>query len=111
MAIIKQYPAELTAKDKYDLIRSPEIQKLSDVKGQTLDVTAYILREDTDSQGEIIRILSIKTADGDMFATNSPVCIREFEAILECTDAPFALKILDGVSRAGRHFVTCAWAG
>lgn len=110
MTITKQFPVNLTNETKYDLLRSPKMQKMSDVKGQRLDVAAYIIREETTDAGEITTICSIKTQDGDLFATNSKTFIREFEAVTECVgEQPFALDVLDGVSRAGRHFVTCAW--
>lgn len=110
MTIIKQYPATLTTEDKYDLLRSPKMGKMSDVKGQRLDVIAYIVREETTDAGEIQTIVSVKTADGDLYATNSRTFIREFDAILECVgNAAFALDVLDGVSRNGRHYCTCAW--
>lgn len=110
MQIIKMFPEQLSNEQKYQLIRSPKIGKMSDVKGQRLQVTAYMLREDAKQDGEVQLICSILTADGDMYATNSSTFIREFEAIIECVgDQPFALDVLDGVSRNGRHFVTCAW--
>lgn len=110
MTIMKQFPETLDNATKYDLLRSPKIQKMADVKGQRLDVTAYIIREETQDSGEITTICSIKTQDGDLYATNSKTFIREFEAVIECVgEQPFALDVLDGVSRAGRHFVTCAW--
>lgn len=110
MTIIKQFPETIDNATKYDLLRSPKIEKMANVKGQRLDVVAYIIREETQESGEIVKICSVKTQDGDMYATNSKTFIREFEAVIECAgDQPFSLDVLDGVSRAGRHFVTCAW--
>lgn len=110
MTITKQFPATIDNATKYDLLRSPKIQKMAEVKGQRLDVVAYIIREETQDSGEITTICSVKTADGDLYATNSKTFIREFEAVIECVgEEPFAVDVLDGVSRAGRHFVTCAW--
>lgn len=113
MAIIKNYPADLDKATKYDLMRNPKMQKLSTAKGQRLTVIAYMLREEENNDGEIVKILSLKTKEGDLFATNSPVCIREFEAVIDCLDGDepeFDLAVIDGVSRGGRHYVTCAWA-
>lgn len=110
MTIIKSFPAELTKEQKYQLLRSPKMGKMSDVKGQRLQVAAYILREEQNEAGEVNKICSILTADGDMYATNSVTFIREFEAVIECVgDESFPLDVLDGVSRNGRHYVTCAW--
>ena len=109
MKTLKQYPETMDSKMKYDLMRSPKMQKISLCKGQVIDVDAYVLREDENSEGEITEVLSIKTPEGELYATNSGTFIREFKAVLECTDPPFAIEIIDGMSRAGRHFVTCAW--
>ena len=111
MAILVNYPVEMTAELKYDLMRNPQMMKLSLAKGQRLTVSAYMIRDDVNSDGEAVKILSIRTEDGDLYATNSPVCIREFEAIIECNpEATFEIMVLDGVSRNGRHYCTCAWA-
>jgi len=111
MYIIAQYPENMSAKDKYDLLRSPKMQRMQDVKGQRLEVAAYLIREETNDEGEVSTIVSVKTKDGDLVATNSKTFLREFEAIIQCVGASeFALDVLDGVSRAGRHYVTCAWA-
>ena len=111
MTILRQFPQNMSNETKYDLLRSPKTQKMSDVKGQRLEVAACMLREETSESGEVITICSIKTRDGDLFATNSKTFVREFDAIIACTEgSEFAIDVLDGVSRAGRHYVTCAWA-
>ena len=109
MKTLNQYPKQMDSKLKYDLMRSPKIQKLSLCKGQVLDVDAYVLREDANSEGEIVKVLSLRTPEGELYATNSNTFIREFEAIIECAQPPFSIEVIDGVSRAGRHYVTCAW--
>lgn len=109
MKTVAMYPETMDAKMKYDLMRSPITRKISDCRDQVLDVEAYVIREDETPEGEIKEVLSIKTPEGELFATNSPTFIREFKTVLECTKPPFAVKVVDGVSRAGRHFVTCAW--
>lgn len=111
MNILKQYPENMSNETKYDLLRSPKTQKMSDMKGQRLEVAAYMIREETNDSGEVSTICSIKTRDGDLFASNSKTFMREFDAIIECASGTeFAIDLLDGVSRAGRHYLTCAWA-
>ena len=111
MAIIVNYPANMTPEMKYDLMNNPTMQKLSTAKGQRLQISAYMLRDDTNSDGQTVNVLSFKTKDGDLFATNSPICIREFMKIVDCKpNAEFDIIVLDGVSRNGRHYCTCAWA-
>lgn len=110
LKIVAQYPENLSAKNKYDLMRSPKTQRMQDMKGQRLEVSAYMIREETNSEGEVTTIVTVKTKDGDLVATNSKTFLREFEAIIECVGcAEFALDVMDGVSRNGHHYVTCAW--
>lgn len=109
MKTINQYPVEMDSKLKYDLMRSPKMQKISLCKGQVLEVEAYVLREDETAEGEVTEVLSIRTPEGELYATNSKTFIREFKAVIECAEPPFAVEVIDGISRAGRHFVTCAW--
>ena len=109
MAIITMYPENMDKKQKYDLMTSPKIRKISECRGQTLDVVAFMIRDEANQDGEIREILAIQTAEGDLFATNSLTFIREFKKIIDCTEPPFSAEVVDGVSRAGRHFVTCAW--
>lgn len=109
MKTIAMYPENMDAKCKYELMRSPKMRKISECKGQVLEVEAYVIREDETQDGELREVLSLKTPEGDLFATNSMTFIREFKAVLECTQPPFSVEVVDGVSRAGRHFVTCAW--
>lgn len=109
MEILKQYPETMDAKEKYDLLRSPKMDKISNAKGQVLEVASYVLRADLDKDGNAVEVLSIKTTDGDLYATNSSTFIREFEAILECTEPVFCIDVIDGVSKSNRHYTTCAW--
>lgn len=109
MEILKQYPEIMDAKEKYDLLRSPKMDKISNAKGQVLEVASYVLRTDLDKEGNVVEVLSIKTTDGDLYATNSSTFIREFEAILECTEPVFGIDVIDGVSKSNRHYTTCAW--
>ena len=69
MAILKNYPENMSKATKYDLIRNPQMQKLSNAKGQRLTVKAYMLREEPDANGEVKKILSLVTKEGDMYAT------------------------------------------
>lgn len=109
MKTLKQYPETMDSKMKYDLMRSPKMQKISLCKGQVIDVDAFVLREDENAKGEITEVLSIKTPEGELYATNSGTFIREFKAVLECTEPPFSVEVIGGMSRAERPFVTCAW--
>ena len=102
----------LTSKDTYLLTRSPSCIKLSTIKDTTISVSAYVLYEDekVTSAGEVktAKILSLKTADGKIYATNSNTFIDEFMYIVSLFGLDSPIRIIGGISRQGRNFLTCS---
>lgn len=97
----------LSKKDLYNLTRSPEIKKMSDVVGQEINVEKYLLREDLNNAGEDVSILSIMDETGAVYATNSMTAQSEFEYILDLMAGdPFTVKVVQGTSKAGRTYIT-----
>ena len=113
MEIIKM-SKNVEGADLYFLTTSPEIKKMTSVKGQTLALDKWALFADADRKtGEMRKILSIKSGD-KMYATNSATFIESFEAMLEC----FAktgldvhhIRVSTGTSNGGREFINCVYA-
>ena len=101
-------------KDLYDLTMNPTIQKMTSITGDTRKIASAAIYEDVKDTGEVVRILSFKDKDnGDIFATNSPTFIRDFENIrdmlAEFSEEPHTIKVESGTSRAGHHFITCVY--
>lgn len=96
--------------DIYKLTRSPSTVKLSEMKDKTINVKDYVFYEDSrmKSDGSVVtsRILSIRTADGTIYATNSPTFIDEYLYILDLFGEPGEIKVVGGTSRGGRAFIT-----
>lgn len=113
MKIIKTYPEELTNKKLYDLTLSPKIQKMSENEGAVLEVAAYCFYEDEDSDGKSRPLLSVLTPDGESFATNSATFKEDFQRMIDMFGPAgvTAIEIISGTSKAGRKFITCAYAG
>ena len=114
MQIIKTYPEELSKKQTYDLTMSPKIRKMKDAKGSTIDVAAWCFYEDADKDGgELRAVLSILTPEGEILATNSPTFQADFAAMCDLfgDGGVDRLEIISGQSKAGREFITCAYAG
>ncbi len=113
MNIIKT-SKELNVRERYAMTMSPAMQKMRNCVDQRLDVAAWCLYTDTDSDGKEQTILSILTPEGEVFATNSPTFQRDFENIVEIfadADEDFdAINIISGTSKAGREFITCTLA-
>ena len=110
---MKCYPENMNAKLKYDMIKAPDIGKLSDQAGQVLGLTAYILHDEADQQGEIIEVLNIRDEDGKVYATNSPVFIREFKTVCEIVGDDMSqvnhIEVISAKSKGGRNYITMKW--
>lgn len=106
----------LTMKQMYDLTRNPETERMSNHVGESIDVVAYMVREEEKGDtGEVVTITSILTGTGTIFATNSATFAREFcgmlELAAECGEAVHRIYITQGVSKKGREYVTCVLEG
>lgn len=108
---------EMTTEDKYFLTMSPEIEKMSSIKGMVLEIDCWILYKDqkTDEDGKVEEetILSIRNTLGEVFATNSPTFIKEFERIIELFNDDGQevkyIKVSSGTSKNGRDYITCVY--
>lgn len=113
MTIIKT-SKELSAQERYFLTMAPSVQKMKDAIGQELEVTAFCVYEDTNSKGEEQTILSMTTPEGDVFATNSPTFIEDFQKMWDLFndlgEQVKAIKVISGTSKSGREFITCVYA-
>ena len=100
--------------DLYYLTTSPEIEKMTTVKGETLALDKWALFEDADRKtGEMRRILSIQSGD-KMYATNSGTFIESFESMMACFDKMgidvHHIQVTTGISKGGREFINCVYA-
>lgn len=105
----------LNTATKYALCMSGNAAKMETIKGQTIDVRAWALYEDTDKKtGEMKQILSIMDEENNVYATISMTFIDAFNRMLEFFESEGetvrAIKVLGGTSKAGRNFVTCTIA-
>ncbi len=102
---------ELSKEEIYFLTKAQDVQKMTDAVGLTFDVQAWAIYEDHNSDGAEVELFSMRTADGETFATNSPTFIRAFREILDIFEPAeiTRIKVMDGVSKNNRSFVTCAY--
>lgn len=104
---------ELSAAERYHLTMSPAIQKMKDVKGANVSISAWCIYEDNDKDGKTQTILSILTKDGEIFATNSPTFISDFFKMWglfsECGETVNSINVISGFSKANREYITCVY--
>lgn len=112
MEIIKK-TENIKAGELYSMTKGPEVRKMQDAKGEVLDIMAYVIyKDDKDDGSEPVIVLSVKTTEGALYATNSKTFIRNFVDILaiydECGEAqPILFKVGSARSNAGREYLTC----
>ena len=112
MTIIES-KGNLTAQEQYYLTVAPNIQKMSTVKGQTLDVDKWCIYTDVNNRtGEESEIVSIMTPEREVFVTNSKTFVQTFRKIVEIfgTDGFNRIMVFSGMSKAGREFLTAIYA-
>lgn len=113
MNIIKT-SGTFTMAEMYRLTKSPEIAKLSTVKGQVLDVDRFIVYEDNKTDGEAVVIAAFETAQGELFATNSRTFTNDFlDIVTMCEETgaamPKQIKVLEKTGKSGRAYIQCVY--
>ena len=102
---------ELTKEEKYFLTKAQDVQKMTEAIDQIVDLKAWAIYTDKDKDGKEVELFAMLTEDDDKFATNSATFIGAFREILDIFEPGEVkrLKIMNGTSKNGRTFVTCAY--
>lgn len=103
---------ELTKEETYYLTKSQDAQKMTEAIDSTVDIIAWVLYTDKNSDGTEGELFSMLTDDGVTYATNSPTFIRAIRDMLDIFDPQEIkrLKVFSGTSKNNRTFVTCSYA-
>lgn len=114
MKIIRTKNENISVKEKYLMSMNPEIMRMRDAEGMIVPVVNWMLYSDTDKEGNEQILLSILSEDNVAYATNSRTFIESFSTLCdmftESGEEITAIKVIGGQSKAGRHFITCAYA-
>ena len=102
----------LTSADLYALTKGNDVRKLSDAKGEVLDILKYVLYNDEDVKGNPMTVLALETVDGAKYATNSKTFVRNFTDIIAIYEAgneeiPSRYIVGSGKSKSNREYLTC----
>ena len=105
---------ELSMAQLYKLSKSSEIAKLSTVKGEEIDIAAFLVYEDESADGKVTTVASFETEQGELYASNSVTFVRDFRDILAmCVEAgapmPTRIKVLPKVGKSGREYLQCVY--
>ena len=102
----------LTSADLYALTKGNDVRKMTDAKGEILDILKYVVYTDTDVHGNDMTVLAVETVDGAKYATNSKTFVRNFCDILAIFGAggeepPTRFIVGCGKSKSNREYLTC----
>lgn len=102
----------LSSADLYALTKGNDVRKMTDAKGEVLDIQKFVLYKDEDVNGNPMTVLAVETIDGAKYATNSKTFVRNFSDILAIYDAgneeiPTRFKVGSGKSKSNREYLTC----
>lgn len=74
-----------------------------------LHISEYAIYEDVNnSTGEVVKLASIASVDGELFTTNSRTFIDDFGAIVEAFPDVDAVKVEKMNSKKNREFLVCS---
>nr|DAT34045.1 MAG TPA: ssDNA binding protein [Caudoviricetes sp.] len=115
MNIIAKSANVVSAFDLYKLVQSPERKKLTDIKGQTIELVKWVLYTEPNKDGKEMNLLALSTVDGATYCTNSATFCRSFESAV-ATFGQFgeefhSIQIVTGTSKNGRNYIDCVVVG
>lgn len=102
---------ELTKEELYFLTKAQDVQKMTEAVDQVLDLTAWAIYTDKNADGKEVELFSMRTEEGETYATNSSTFIGAFREILDIFEPSEVkrIKVMSGTSKNNRTFVTCAY--
>ena len=102
---------ELDKKEIYFLTKSQDTLKMTEAADQELELSAWAIYKDHNSDGEEVELFALRTVEGETYATNSQTFISAFRDILDVFDPEEVtkLKVMTGTSKNNRTYITCAY--
>ena len=97
----------------YDMFESPDRLRGADLKGEQIHIDKYCLYEEDNMQGDIVRVLTVSTTEGHVFATTSAAFVRTFDKIMElakkCNATDICVEIVAEHSKNNREYITAKY--
>ena len=108
--MIKYHSNHTSPEQLYKMMRSSEVEKVSDNIGYQGKPTDYVIYSQEDRDGGEVIICSLRFTDGKMMATNSATFRSEIELMIDTfTEIP-EIKIVSSTSKNNRTYVTAELA-
>lgn len=104
---------EWTMDLSYDMFESPDRLRGADLKGQQVHIDKYCLYEEDNAQGETVKVLTVSTTEGHVFATTSAAFVRTFDRIMElahkCNVEDVCIEVVAERSKNNREYITAKY--
>lgn len=110
MAQITYASMELTPREQFKILNG-KCESLKNCIGNTYDIVGYAKLDTENKDGTPVELVVFITESGECIATNSKVCIKSFEAMVEAfgtptVDTPITeVQVIEGTSKNGRTFL------
>ena len=95
----------------YKLTKSPSVKKMKDAVGSVINVKAYCHYDDSAEDENEKPVLTLLSADGSVYGTNSKTAIGNFNDLIELfsdeveSEKGLAVYVNSSVSKNGREFI------
>lgn len=89
----------------YKLTRSPEAKPLKEAVDQIIELKNFIIYTITDKDGKDVKLVSFEDKSGIVYKTNSNPVRKELITLLDDFGEINNIKVIKGVTKAGREFL------
>ena len=113
MKILNKSANDMKKSEIFGMTKDAKMHKMSDHVGLRIDIDKWLHYVDENTQGDKVEILSLKSTDGEVYATNSATFKQQFFAILDMLEGESvdAVEVVSGTSKNGREYITCSYVG
>ena len=97
----------------YDMFESPDRLRGVDLEGAKVHIDKFCLYEEDNADGELVKVLTVSTNEGQVFATTSAAFVRTFDRIMElakrCNVTDVCIEIVAERSKNNREYITAKY--
>lgn len=98
----------------YNMFESPDREAVKNNSGEIVTIHKFAIYEEYDNNGNIMKLLTMLTINGNVYVTSSPAFIRTFERIAELAQRShldtFSIEFRKEKSKNNREYMTAVYA-
>lgn len=97
----------------YDMFESPDREAVKNSSGEIVTIHKFAIYEEYDNNGNVMRLLTMLTNDGNVYVTSSQAFIHTFERIAELAQRShldtFTVEFRKEKSKNNREYMTAVY--